>query len=123
TQDRFELNRRSGRHLDLSHAIAAAALVVLAQADDQPLPYPLEVEGNVVTGSGTTLYEFVIPLDRGDLDTRAEPSPATQPTVRSPLPLTNWQFAIGNLQFAIANTAVAERSPLQIANCKLPIAN
>jgi hypothetical protein len=69
--DRVELIRRGGRNLDLSHALAAGALVVLAEADE-PLPFPLEVEGDRVTGQGKTLYQFLLPLDRAALAGVAE---------------------------------------------------
>jgi hypothetical protein len=65
--DRVEILRRGARHLDRSAAIAAGALVVVAQADT-PLPMPLKVEGDPVSGEGTTFYQFVIPLDRAAVD-------------------------------------------------------
>jgi hypothetical protein len=61
---RFEVLRRGQRQLDLGHAIAAGELVVLAEAPDTPIPIPLDVEGDKVTGNGTTFYQFVLPLDR-----------------------------------------------------------
>jgi len=63
TADRVEILRRGGRHLDRSSALAAGAMVVLAQADG-PLPFPMTVEGDPVTGSGTTFYQYVLPIDR-----------------------------------------------------------
>jgi len=72
---RVELLRRGVRHLDLSHLISAGKMVVLAEAEG-PLPFPLEVEGDIIPGEGTVLYQFVLPLDRGGLD-----SPTTQPDV------------------------------------------
>src|SRR5262249_48988069 len=53
--NRFEFLRRGGRRLDVSNAIAAGALVVLAEADNVPIPFPLEVEGERIQGTGTTI--------------------------------------------------------------------
>jgi hypothetical protein len=60
---RVDLLRRGGRMLDISSAVAAGQLVVLAEAQG-PLPIPLEVEGDRVAGDGTIFYQFVLPLDR-----------------------------------------------------------
>ena len=69
--DRFELHRRSGRHLDASAAISVGHLLVLARsAPSSPLPYPLYVEGDLVPGEGTTYYQFVIPMERTGAATR-----------------------------------------------------
>jgi hypothetical protein len=64
--ERVELLRRGARHLDVSHLLAAGALVVLAESAE-PMPVPLEVEGSLVGGTGTTLYQFLLPLDRSRL--------------------------------------------------------
>jgi hypothetical protein len=61
---RVEVLRRGQRYLDLGHALAAGQLVVLAEANDTPIPIPLDVEGDKVLGNGTTFYQFVLPLDR-----------------------------------------------------------
>lgn len=74
-QKRVELMRRGARKLDLSHVMSAGAMVVTAEAREAPLPFPLEVEGTVVGGTGTTFYQAVIPLKRG-----AAEAAATQPT-------------------------------------------
>lgn len=72
-QDRVEILRRGGRNLDVSNAIAAGRLVVLAQSDDeQPIPFPLEVEGDKVEGKGKLFYQSILPLERIELP------PATQ---------------------------------------------
>ena len=44
---------------------AAGELVILAQANDQPLPFGLTVAGDKVAGEGTVYYQFALPLDRG----------------------------------------------------------
>lgn len=59
---RLELLRRGGRWLDMSAAVAAGQLVVIAEANG-PLPIPMEVEGDRVTGDGLILYQFALPLD------------------------------------------------------------
>lgn len=63
---RVELLRRGGRWLDLSGALSAGALVVLAEAEGE-LPMPLSVEGDRISGQGLILYQFVLPLDRSEL--------------------------------------------------------
>jgi hypothetical protein len=78
--DRTELLRRRARELDVSGALAAGALVVLGEADG-PLPFPFEVEGDPVGGTGVTLYQFLLPLDRSKLDAKMEENNATtEPT-------------------------------------------
>jgi hypothetical protein len=59
----YTIYRRGERDLNLSSAVGAGELVVLAQADNQPLPFPLEVNGDKVGGEGTVFYQFVLPLD------------------------------------------------------------
>ncbi|HEX8524524.1 MAG TPA: hypothetical protein VF669_19875 [Tepidisphaeraceae bacterium] len=64
-QDRTDLLRRGGREFDVSGAVCAGSLVVLAEADgEQPLPFPLEVNGKPVQGRGAVFYQFVLPLER-----------------------------------------------------------
>jgi len=73
--DRFELLRRGGRHLDLSGALAAGALVVLAEADaPTKLPFPLEVQGDPVDGTGAIFYQTVLPLDRSRHPASTQPA-------------------------------------------------
>jgi hypothetical protein len=56
--------------LDLSPALSAGGLVICARGmvnDDvtrSPLPVPLTVGDSPVNGDGTTIYQFVLPLDR-----------------------------------------------------------
>jgi hypothetical protein len=68
--DRMDLHRAVLRDLDVSAAVGAGQLVVLAESDDPrgPLPIPIEVEGDVVAGEGTTYYQFILPLDRSALN-------------------------------------------------------
>ena len=81
---RNDLMRRSGRTLDLVPAIEAGKLVVVGIAsingdtDKTPLPIPMTVNDNPVDGPGMTIFQFVLPLDRGGEDN--PPQPATQPT-------------------------------------------
>ena len=78
---RFELYRRGGRHLDLSPAISAGELVVCGiasingETNKNPLPVPLSVAESPVIGTGTTMMQFVLPLDRSAM----EAVPTTQP--------------------------------------------
>lgn len=63
-EDRVDVLRRGARDYDISPAVSAGRLLILAEADgDQPLPFPLKVEGQKVEGKGTTFYQFVLPLD------------------------------------------------------------
>jgi hypothetical protein len=43
---------------------------------NNPLPFPMEVQGDRVTGSGTTFYQFALPLARNELPL---PPPWPQP--------------------------------------------
>ena len=74
SQNRTEVLRRAARDWDCSELVAAGQLVILAQAgkpglaaDESPLPFPLEVEGERVSGTGQTFYQFALPLDRSEL--------------------------------------------------------
>lgn len=60
----YTLLRRGARSLNMSPAIAAGEMVVLAQADNQPLPFTFDVNGDKVGGSGTVFYQFALPLER-----------------------------------------------------------
>jgi hypothetical protein len=71
--DPYTLLRRGARNLDMSPAIAAGEMVVLAQADGQPLPFTFNVNGDKVAGSGTVFYQFALPLER------VAPAPTTKP--------------------------------------------
>lgn len=62
------LLRRGARNLNMSQAVAAGELVVLAQAEKRPLPFPLAVNGDKVDGQGTVFYQFALPLDQGNAD-------------------------------------------------------
>jgi hypothetical protein len=77
TSGRVELFRRGARHLDCSAALAAGSMVVVAGEETtgpNPLPMPLEVNGDRVTGDGLTLYQFIVPMDNSFATT-----PTTQP--------------------------------------------
>jgi hypothetical protein len=71
--DRYELFRRGGRIFNVSQSIMAGQLVVLA-ATNASLPMPLQVDGDPIGGNGMVLYQFLLPIDRGDVD-----KPTTQP--------------------------------------------
>src|SRR5205085_2752017 len=74
--DRFEIRRRGARRFDVSHAVGAGALIVLAQATT-PLPVPLTVEGDKPEGTGTTFYQYVLPIDRSAVEHAPEIVAAT----------------------------------------------
>lgn len=74
SRERIEILRRAARDWDVSEQVAAGQLVILAQAGkpgvslgQSPLPFPMEVEGERVTGTGSTFYQFALPLDRSEL--------------------------------------------------------
>lgn len=77
---RAELRRTNARFLDVSTAISAGRLVILGQGpENAPLPVPLTVDGEAVAGTGTTLYQFILPLDHSK-DKPEEDEPTTQPS-------------------------------------------
>ena len=61
--DRVELLRLNGRAFDVSSAVAAGNMVVLAHSEG-PMPVPLELDGNKIAGNGVVFYQFVLPLER-----------------------------------------------------------
>lgn len=74
SRERVEILRRAARDWDVSEQVAAGQLVILAQAgkpgvssSESPLPFPMEVDGDRVSGTGSTFYQFSVPLDRGEL--------------------------------------------------------
>jgi hypothetical protein len=73
----FTILRRGARNIDMSAAIAAGEMVVLAQADNQPLPFTFDVNGNKVGGTGTVFYQFALPLER--VAPPPPPAPTTKP--------------------------------------------
>jgi hypothetical protein len=78
---RAELMRRGGRQLNLSHALAAGNLVVLAEVDNAPLPVPLDVEGSRMQGEGRVYYQATLPIkNRTELVKSYASGPATRPT-------------------------------------------
>ncbi len=72
SEDRVELFNRGARMLDASSSINSGQLVILA-SNKGPLPTPLQIDGDKITGDGTTFYQFIMPIDRGKAD---------QPTTR-----------------------------------------
>jgi hypothetical protein len=75
--DRLELVRRGARRLDCSAALAAGSMVIVAGEDitgPSTLALPLEVNGDRVGGSGTRLYQFIVPMDNTFVTT-----PTTEP--------------------------------------------
>lgn len=98
--DRVEVLRRAAREWDISELIAAGQLVILAQSgkpgarsDQSPLPFPMDVEGARVAGTGVTFYQFALPLDHSQSPKPWEPptadananSATTQPATTTPV--------------------------------------
>jgi hypothetical protein len=84
--DRIEVLRRAARDWDVSELVAAGQLVIIAQAGKpgatsgvSPLPFKMEVDGDLTKGSGTTFYQIALPLDRTEL-----PPPWTKPDSETP---------------------------------------
>jgi hypothetical protein len=76
--DRVDVLRRGGRYLDVSPAIAAGRLVIIAEAaGSSPVPFALEVDGDKVAGKGTILYQRILALNRVPMPPATQP--ATQP--------------------------------------------
>lgn len=84
--NRVDIQRRGIRKWDVSGALAAGAMVILAQSIDAPLPIPLEVDGAAPQGTGHIFWQFIIPLDREKVkslergDDDEETKATTQPT-------------------------------------------
>lgn len=80
---RSELLRRGARELDMSQLLAAGNLVIIAETDDAPLPYPMEVAGDRMQGQGRVLYQATLPL-RNRTKLAEPPPPETQPAAPAP---------------------------------------
>lgn len=76
-QTRVDILRRGLRQWDVSPAVAAGAMVVLAKTTG-PLPIPLTVDGDTPAGSGRTFYQAVLPVDRS-ATLAPDPVETTQP--------------------------------------------
>jgi hypothetical protein len=81
--DRVDFLRRGLRQMDLSAAISAGKMGIIAVSttDTEPLPFPLEVQGQSTPGKGVVYYQFVIPVDRSAVlhdPTQPATKPATQ---------------------------------------------
>jgi hypothetical protein len=84
---RAELFRRGGRQLNLSHALAAGNLVIVAEVDNAPLPVPFEVEGSRMKGEGRIYYQATVPIkNRAALmePYTNPPPPTTAPATTEP---------------------------------------
>jgi hypothetical protein len=66
----------------MSAAISAGQMAVIAVAanGEEPLPFPLEVNGNRVDGKGIVYYQFVVPVDA----TAVHKIPTTLPSTTQP---------------------------------------
>lgn len=71
---RGDLHRSGAREFDISGALQAGQLVVIARQDNARLPMGLQIEGESVDGGGIAIFQAVLPLT---------PLPSTtQPTTR-----------------------------------------
>ena len=59
---RTDFVRRGGTILNMSAAVEAGKVVILAQSadDERPVPFPLTVDGSRVEGKGRVLYQFAL---------------------------------------------------------------
>lgn len=78
--NRGDIHRSGARDWDISGAVQAGQLVVIARQDNRPLPMSMQIEGSDVSGSGSVLYQFVLPLT--PLPKSAATQPATQPATK-----------------------------------------
>ena len=74
---RVELFNRGARQLNASSSVSAGQLVILATAKG-PVPMPLQIDDNKIEGDGTVFYQFILPIDRGNVA-----PPTTSPTTRN----------------------------------------
>ena len=68
-QNRFDILRIGAHRYDLSPALASGSMIVIAHSgnpEGNGAPLPFNVDGRVVRGNGTTLYQFIVPVDNGD---------------------------------------------------------
>jgi hypothetical protein len=70
---RVDLLRRGGRLLDMSSALSGGQMVIIAESAG-PLPINMEVEGDRVTGTGSILYQVVLPIDRSGVESTTQPT-------------------------------------------------
>jgi hypothetical protein len=59
---RAELHRSGARDLDAASVLRNGQLLVIAHANDQPLPFDFRVNGTPVKGTGRVIYQFAVPL-------------------------------------------------------------
>lgn len=82
--DRYEIRRYGARVLDLSPAVSAGSMVICARGmvdkvtEKTPMPAPLTVSDSPIAGQGTTIYEFVIPVDRSAISGEPTTEPSGQ---------------------------------------------
>ncbi len=74
---RGDIHRSGARQWDVSGALQAGELVIIARRDNGPLPMGMKIEGDAVTGNGTTVYQFILPM------TPLQKQPTTQPTTQA----------------------------------------
>ncbi len=71
--DRVELFNRGVRMLNASASVASGQMLILASGKG-PVPMPLNVDDVKMQGDGLVFYQFILPIDRGKMDT-----PTTRP--------------------------------------------
>ncbi len=54
-------------------------IIAVSGSEKEPLPFPLDVQGETVAGEGTVYYQFTIPADRSAVLKDPVAPAATQP--------------------------------------------
>lgn len=82
--DRANFLRRGMREYDISAAISGGSMAVIAVSDskEEELPFPLEVQGDLIKGKGVIYYQFVVPVDRSVINKVPTSQPATKPAAQ-----------------------------------------
>ena len=84
-KNEFTLTRIGAHRYDVSPALAAGAMVIIAHVDspdtDGP-PMPLQVNGRLLRGTGTTLCQFVVPVDNSVTLPEPTNAPSTSATTQ-----------------------------------------
>jgi hypothetical protein len=74
---RADIHRSGARDWDISGALQAGELVIVARQENRALPMGTQIEGDPLAGSGTIVYQFVLPLTPLPIESTTQPT--TQP--------------------------------------------
>jgi hypothetical protein len=84
SNDRANFLRRGVREYDISNAISGGSMAIIAVSAtrEEELPFPLEVQGDLIKGKGVIYYQFVVPVDRSAVNKAPTSQPATKPATQ-----------------------------------------